>query len=70
MSDPDYWPKSTCPDCGHNWRAHQGRNGAERCVYTAYADYRCPCRRKNPDIEAEDRRAADLWNMYMGRDSR
>jgi hypothetical protein len=53
--------------CGHPWNAHQGRNGGERCLYSAFAGYTCPCRRKNPDIEAEERLAAAAWNAYMGR---
>jgi len=55
-----------CPDCGHSWKAHQGRNGGERCGYRRY-DGPCPCRRKNPDIEAEDRLAAALWNAALSR---
>lgn len=55
-----------CPTCGHRWRAHRGRNGGERCYYNSVG-LECHCRRKNPDIEAEDRLAAGLWNAWMGR---
>lgn len=50
-----------CPECGHRWRAHQGRNGAERCHYNNWTNDGCPCRRKNPDIEAEEWLAGYLW---------
>lgn len=56
-----------CPDCNHPWRSHMGRNGGERCWYKRF-DGQCPCRRKNPDVEAEDRLAAALWNRWMGRE--
>ncbi len=56
-----------CPGCLHPWEAHRGRNGGERCDYHAFANWSCSCRRKNPDIQAEDRLAAALWNREMGR---
>lgn len=64
MSEPKV---ESCPDCRHPWRAHQGRNGGERCHYNNFTKAGCQCRRKNPDIEAEDRLAAAAWNAYMGR---
>ena len=51
-----------CPDCRHPWNAHRGRNGGERCDYQKF-NLDCSCRRKNPDIEAEDRLAGALWRM-------
>jgi hypothetical protein len=59
--------ETKCPDCGHTWRAHQRRNSGDRCHYNNLTRAGCPCRRKNPDIEAEERHAAALWNMWMGR---
>lgn len=56
-----------CGDCRHPWRAHRGRNGGERCYYEKFAGHPCGCRTKNPQIEAEERHAAALWNAYMGR---
>jgi hypothetical protein len=58
--------QTNCPDCHHAWRAHQGRNGGERCVYRDMG-HDCTCRRKNPDVAAEDRAAARAWNAFLGR---
>jgi len=55
-----------CPECGHPWGSHQGRNGGQTCVYRLN-QIRCPCKRMNPEVEAEDRRAARAWNGLMGR---
>ena len=66
MTDPAERPE-VCPDCRHPWRSHRGRNGGERCWYNNLTAAGCWCRRKNPDIEAEERLAAELWRMETRR---
>lgn len=58
-----------CPECHHAWGAHQGRPIPlyHRCLYRPWAGYECHCRRINPDVEAEERLAAAMWNAFMGR---
>lgn len=55
-----------CSRCGHVWADHSQRRYAGRCLALRFGS--CPCDAKHPDDVAEDRRAAFLWNSYLGRD--
>jgi hypothetical protein len=55
-----------CPECGHVWGAHQGRKFSNKCFYSSYAGYQCPCQQVNPEVEAEDQLAGALWRGFMG----
>lgn len=59
--------EGNCPDCGHGWRAHEGRHeGYTKCNYSAFGR-RCHCTTMDPDEVAENERAAYLWNSFLGR---